>query len=93
MKLKKVLLILITSIISVIFVKKFDVSTFKYKTSIDFSQILELDYISLIGKNLLIYAGIIAGIALIYYLASLIIKKEVESWMKKTNLWLAGVRG
>lgn len=69
---------LLTSIINVIFVKKFDVSTFKYKTSIDFSQVLELDYISLIGKNLLIYAGIIAGIALIYYLASLIIKKEVN---------------
>lgn len=69
---------LIKSIIYSIFVKSMDYSTFQYKTTIDFSRLKNLDYISLIVKNLLIYAGIIACIALVYYLVGLIFKKSVN---------------
>lgn len=67
---------LVTSMISVVFVKTMDYSTFKYKTSVDFSRLKDLDWLSLIGKNLLIYAGVIVAIALVYYIVSLIFKKS-----------------
>lgn len=69
---------LIKSMISVVFVKTMDYSTFQYKTSFEFSNLKELDYLSLIGKNLLIYAAVILAIALVYYLASLVAKKQVS---------------
>lgn len=69
---------LLTSMISVIFVKTMDYSTFKYKTEINFEGLKNLDYVSLIFKRLLIYAAIIAAIAGIYYLASLVVKKSLS---------------
>lgn len=69
---------LLTSMISVIFVKTMDYSTFKYKTEINFEGLKNLDYVSLIFKRLLIYAVIIAVIAGIYYLASLVVKKSLS---------------
>ena len=69
---------LVTSMISAIFVKTMDYSVFQYKTTIEFSNLKNLDYLSLIGKNLLIYAGIIIVIALVYYLAGLVLKKTVN---------------
>lgn len=69
---------LIISMISAIFVKTLDYSTFKYKTEIDFSRLKDLDWLNLIGKNLLIYAGIIVAITGIYYIASLIFKKSAN---------------
>ncbi len=67
---------LIKTMISAILTKSFDYTTFKTKTTIDFSKLKDLNYIDLIGKQLLIYAGIILVIALVYYLASLVIKKQ-----------------
>lgn len=69
---------LIKTMISTIFSKSFDYTTFKLKTSVDFSNLKDLDYLNLIGKQLLIYAGIIFAIALVYYLASLVVKKQVS---------------
>lgn len=69
---------LISTMISTIFAKKMDYSTFQYKTTLEFSNLKELDYLSLIGKNLLIYAAVILAIALVYYLASLVAKKQVS---------------
>ena len=69
---------LIKTMISTIFSKSFDYTTFKMKTSVDFSNLKDLDYLDLIGKQLLIYAGIILAIALVYYLASLVVKKQVS---------------
>lgn len=69
---------LISSMISAIFVKTMDYSTFQYKTTMEFSNLKNLDYLSLIGKNLLIYAGVIVAIALVYYLAGLVFKKSVN---------------
>lgn len=67
---------LIKTMISTVFTKSFDYTTFKMKTSVDFSNLKNLDYLDLIGKQLLIYAGIILAIALVYYLASLVVKKQ-----------------
>ncbi len=72
------LITLVKSMISVIFVKSLDYSTFEYKTSVDFSRLKDLNWLSLIGKNLLIFAGVIAAIALVYYIVSLIFKKSAN---------------
>lgn len=69
---------LLTAMISAIFVKAIDPITFEYKTKVDFAGLKDLDYLSLIGKNLLIYACIIATIAVVYYFASLVAKKNVN---------------
>ena len=81
---------LISTIISTIFVKKMDYSTFKYKTVLDFSQLKDLDWISVIGKNLLIFAGIIFGIAAIYYIASLVFKKSAN-YIKNLSITAASL--
>lgn len=69
---------LIKAMIAGIFVEKFDYSTFKTKTEIDFSNLKNLDYVQLIFKNLLIYAGVIVAIALVYYLVAFIFKKSLN---------------
>lgn len=45
---------------------------------VDFDNLNDLDYVSLIFKNLLIYAVVIAAIAAVFYIGTLIIKKEVK---------------
>ena len=45
---------------------------------IDFSSLKYLDFKSLIFKNLLIYAGIIVGIAFVYYIVSLMFNKKIN---------------
>ena len=75
---------LIKTIIATIFVKTVDYSdyssylsgTYETEMSVRFENLKELDWLSLLGKNLLIYAGIIAVIALIYYIVSLMFKKN-----------------
>ena len=67
---------LIKSMITTVFTKKMDYTTFKLKTVIDFSNLKNLDWLDLLGKHLLIYAGIILAIAVVYYLASLVFKKN-----------------
>lgn len=72
------LITLFKAMIAVVFTKTMDYSTFKYKTSVDFSRLKDLDWLSLIGKNLLIFAGVIVSIALVYYIVSLIFKKSTN---------------
>lgn len=72
------LITLLKSMIVVVFTKSMDYSTFKYKTSIDFSRLKDLDWLSLIGKNLLIFAGVVVALALVYYIVSLIFKKSAN---------------
>ena len=48
------------------------------KTTFELSNLKYLDWVSLIFKNLLIFAAVIYVIAGVYYLATLIIKKEVK---------------
>ncbi len=47
-------------------------------TTWDFSRMKDIKYLDVIGKNFLIYVGIIFGIAIIFYLGSLIIKKNIN---------------
>lgn len=47
-------------------------------TSWVWSNLGEVNYLGVIGKNILIYAGILAAISGVYYLASLVIKKETS---------------
>lgn len=72
------LVTLVKTIITTIFTKSLDYSTYKMKTSIDFSNLKDIDWLSLIVKNLLIYICIIFAIAIVYYLASLVFKKTVN---------------
>ena len=69
---------LITNIINTDFVETIDFTTYEPKTTIDFSYLENLDWITLIFKNLLIYAAIILGIAGVYYLGSLVVKKSIS---------------
>ena len=76
---------LLTAMISSVFVKTMDYSTFKYKTEFNIEGLKNLDYLDLIGKNLLIYICIIAAIAVVYYLASLVAKKSIN-FMKTVSI-------
>ena len=49
-----------------------------YKTAWDFNRIKNINLLEVIGKNFLIYIGIIFAIAGIFYIGSLIIKKETN---------------
>lgn len=70
------LITLLTAMITSIFVKELSAKTLKLHTVVKFSNLGDLNYLVLIGRNLLIYAGIIAAIAGVYYIISLIFKKE-----------------
>lgn len=70
------LITLLTAMITSIFVKELSAKTLKLHTVVKFSNLGDLNYLVLIGRNLLIYAGIIAAIAGVYYIVSLIFKKE-----------------
>ena len=48
------------------------------KTSWVWENLKDVKYFEVIGKNLLLYFGIILGIAVVYYVASMIIKKQVN---------------
>lgn len=67
---------LIVSMLDVVRVKDFDWSSGGYKTTWTWGNLKKIDYLEVIGKNFLIYLGIIAAIAVVYYIASLIIKKQ-----------------
>ena len=72
------LITLFTSMINAIFAKTFDYTTFTYKTKVDFGRLGDLNYGSLIFKNLLIYAGIIAAVAVVYFLFAMVFKKKAN---------------
>ncbi len=69
---------LLTSMFNVIRVKSFDWSSGDYKTTWVWDNLTELNYIEIIGKNFLICLGVIFAIAVVYYIASLIVKKQVN---------------
>lgn len=67
---------LVMTMIRSIFVKTPTLDGFK--TVIDVTGLKELDYLSLIFKNLIIYLIIMCLVACIYYLGSLVLKKELK---------------
>lgn len=78
-------------VISNIIVKIFDVVIVKqytfgkgYETTWEFSRIGNLNFLELIFKNFFIYAFIIIVIAGVFYLSSLVIKKEINFFKSLT---------
>ena len=69
---------LLTTIINAVVLKSYDLSTGGYKTTLAFDNLKEINYLQVIGKNFLIYIGIILSIAAVYYMASLIMKKQTN---------------
>ena len=72
------LISLIKSMLAAVRVKKFDWMSGGYTTSWTWENLKNLDYIQIILKNFLICLGAMLIIASIYYIASLIIKKQVN---------------
>lgn len=72
------LVTLVKKVIATVITKTMDTSSFKLKTTVDFSQLKELDWMGLLFKNLLIYIAIVVVIALVYYIISLMFKKNSD---------------
>ena len=73
-----VLINLIQTIWSVIRVISYDYGTHKKITKFVFENLKEIKFIKVIGQNFLIYLGIIFVIACVFYIAGLIIKKQLN---------------
>lgn len=69
---------LITTMFNSVMVKSYDWSSGGYKTTWAWENLKEIKYLEVVGKNFLIYLGIIVAIAVVYYIASLIVKKETN---------------
>lgn len=67
---------LISKMFSIVRVKILDYKTGKFVTEWVFKNLKELKYIDIIGKNILLYLGIIFAVSGIYYIASLIAKRQ-----------------
>ncbi len=67
---------LLTTILTSIFVRSCDFWTGKCKTRVIFENIGNLDYFNLIVKYLFMYAIFAFGVALVYYIIALIYKKN-----------------
>lgn len=72
------LLNLISTMISAVCVKSLDWGSGKVKTTIEMDRLGNVNYLEVLGKSFLVYAGIIIGLAGVYYLASLVIKKSTK---------------
>lgn len=69
---------LLQTVIKTVFYQTVDYSTYKLKTAVDFGRLKYIKWFDLIGKNLLVYALIIAVIALVYYIISLLFRKKIN---------------
>lgn len=69
---------LITTMLNSVMVKSYDWSSGGYKTTWTWNNLKEIKYLEIVGKNFLIYLGIIIAIAAVYYIASLIAKKQIN---------------
>jgi len=69
---------LIKQMFNAVYQRSFNFWEGEYETEIDFSNLGDLEYFSIIGKNLLVWLAIIAIIAGVYFIASLILKKQTN---------------
>ena len=69
---------LLTTMFNAVRVKSFSWTTGKVETTWVWENLKNLKYVEIIGKNFLIYLGVMVAIAAVYYLASLIVKKQVK---------------
>lgn len=67
---------LISSIISAVVVRDYDWTSSSYKTTLVWDNLKNLDYLQLIGKSFLIYVCVIVLIATVYYISSLVAKRQ-----------------
>lgn len=63
---------------STVRVQDFSWTTGNYTTSWAWENLKNIEYVEVIGKNFLIYLGVIVAIAVVYYLGSLIVKKQTN---------------
>ena len=69
---------LISSMLNAVIVKSYHWVSLETETKFVWENIKELNYLELIGKNFIIYLAIIAAVAGLYYIASLILKKQIS---------------
>lgn len=69
---------LLTMMLSSIFTRKCDFWTGKCKTKIDFGALGNLDYVELVFKYLFMFALFAFGVAVIYYVVGLVLKKNAN---------------
>lgn len=69
---------LITTMLNAVMVKSYSWLSGSYKTTWTWENLKEIKYLEVVGKNVLIYLGVIVAIAVIYYIASLIVKKRTN---------------
>lgn len=69
--------------------KDYNLFTGKYTTTIEWANLKDINYIEVIGKNILVYLAIIFGVSAIYYIATLIIKKQTNYSKLATIVGLA----
>lgn len=67
---------LVQTMISVVRVEKYSLFEGTTTTTWVWENLKDIEYIKVIGQSFLIFAGIIVGIAAIYYIGGLIIKKQ-----------------
>lgn len=69
---------LITTMLNSVMVKNYDWSSGGYQTTWTWENLKEIKYLEVVGKNFLIYLGVIVTITVVYYIASLIVKKQTN---------------
>ena len=69
---------IITTLINTVIRKELDLSTFKYKTVVDFKYVGDIKWLELIFKRFIIYFAIILIVAAIYYVFALVFKKKTN---------------
>ena len=65
------------TLIQIIFNTVREVSYFSDEVTWNWDNLQELDFIQIIGRNFIVYLGIILAIAIVYYMASLVAKKQI----------------
>lgn len=83
MTLVNLIMTMINSVITYDWTGKFD--------GFDFGNLGDLNYLSLIFKNLLIYAVVMLAIAGVFYIGALIVKKEVNYAKLLTIVFIAAI--
>ena len=70
------LLKLVTTVLNTVMIKKYSYSSGTYTTTWLWKNLKEIKYLQIISKNFLIYIGVIVAIESVYYIVSLIFKKQ-----------------
>lgn len=69
---------LINNMINIVWENKYNIWSGEITKEFNIKNLSNLNYVDLLLKDLFIYAGILLGIIIIYYFASLIVNKRIE---------------